>query len=115
MATLFKSLLGKVTGGDKRSAGRNGSRQLAENVLAYLKEEFRLLPIDVVALRCVSHRGSFAGMPAKFIRIFDGVKACEQGVAVESYRDLDKHPELVLFEGHILGVGTVCLTKTKSA
>jgi len=114
MVAFFESLLSKVTSRGKKSAGRDGHKQLTENVIAYLRGEFRLIPEDIVALRYVSRRGSFVGMPAKFIRIFDGIKTHEQGVTVGSYRDLDKHLELVLFEGHILGTGTMCLIKKEA-
>ena len=93
---------------------RSGSLQWPENVLAYLEKKFWLLPRDMVALRCVRRRGSFGGLPANFIRICDQAMACEQGIIIKGYRDLDKHPDLVLFEGHIFQDGTVHLRRRKS-
>ena len=99
MATLFKSLLDKVFGKEGKPAQRNGSEQLPEAIQAYLVKEFRLLPEDMGTLRCIQRRESFARSSAQFVRIFDGSKACEQGIVVDSFRDLDRYPELILFYG----------------
>ena len=50
-------------------------------------------------------------MPVDLVRLCDRAKAYEQGIIVKGYYDLDKHPELVLFEGYILKSGTVHLRK----
>ena len=109
MATTFKSLLNKMAQHNRKEL--HGSIQWPENVLAYMEKEYCLLPKDMVALRCVRRRGSFGGLPAYFVRVCDQVMAHEQGVILEGYRDLDKHPELVLFEGHVLESGPVYLRK----
>ncbi len=111
MATLFELLLNRVDGWGRGSARRKHRVQWPENMLDYLEKEFHLLPKDMVALRCVRRRGSFGGVPANFVRICDQVTASERGIMVRGYRDLDKHPELVLFEGHVFSGGMVCLKK----
>jgi len=108
-----KSLLSKVAALGKRSVGGNGHGRLPGNVLAYLEREFHLLPKDMLTLRCIGRRGSIAGSPTMFIRIFD-YTASERDIAVKDYRDLDKHPKLVLFEGHVFGGGVVYLKKNRA-
>jgi hypothetical protein len=114
MATLFESLLSKVDGWGRGSAERNGRVHWPENMVAYLEKEFHLLPKDMVALRCVRRQSSFGGLPVTFVRICDLALACEQGITVKDYRDLDGHPELVLFEGYVLKDGTVHLRKKEA-
>ena len=113
MATRFESLLRKVDGWGRWPAERNGGVQWPKNVLAYLEKEFHLLPKDMAALRCVGHRGSLGGLSAIFVRVFAPEMAYEQGIIVNGYRDLDNHPELVLFQGHVFDDGTVRLRKKK--
>ena len=113
MATFFDSLLRQIAGWGKRSAERNGHRRLPENVEAHLRREFRLLPTDTVDLRCVKRGGLFSVYAVQYVRIFDRAKAHEQGVVIKGYSDLDKYPELMLFEGHIFDCGMVHLTKKK--
>jgi hypothetical protein len=115
MAIPGESLLNKVVGWGKWSAERNSRVQWPANVLDYLEKEFRLLPKDMATLRCVSsHMESFGGQPARFIRVFDSATAYKQNISIKSYHDLDKHPGLILFEGHIFNGGTVYLRSKES-
>jgi len=111
MTLYFESLLSKVVGWCKQSTERNDCVHWPDNVLPYLEKEFRLLPKDMLSLRSVSCPGLFGGMPVNLVRLCDRAKAYEQGIIVKGYYDLDKHPELVLFEGYILKSGTVHLRK----
>ena len=88
--------------------------QLPENVQTYLQREFRLSAEDMRPLRCIRRGGSFAGYPVTFIRIFDGERAYVDGQIIRDYRDLDRHPEFMLFEGHVFRDGIVCLNKKKA-
>lgn len=65
----------------------------------------------MAALQCVVQRGSLGGLPVNFVRLCDRTMTHERRVNVKSYRDLDKHPELVLYEGHIFKEGIVHLKK----
>lgn len=114
MAILGESLLIKVVGWGKRSAERNGREQWPANVLDYLEKEFRLLPKDMATLRCVSHREPFGRQPARLIRLFDWAAAYQQNIIIRSYHNLDKHPEFVMFEGHIFNGGPVYLRSKES-
>ncbi len=111
MTILVESLLSKVTGWGKRSAESNSRIQWPENMLDYLEKEFRLLPKDMATLRCIGHRESFGRLPARSVRIFDWAAAYKQSIIIKNYRDLDKHPELVQFEGHVSAGGTVYLRR----
>lgn len=114
MAILGESLLSKVVGWSKRSSERNSRVQWPAHVLDYLEKEFRLLPKDMATLRCVSYRESFGRQPARLIRVFDWAAACKQNIIIRSYYDLDRHPEFVLFEGHIFNSGVVYLRSKES-
>lgn len=114
MAPDFESLVSNIVGWSKKSAQRNDCVYWPQHMLACLEEKFHLLPKDMAVLRCIGRQGLLGGLPVSFVRIFNRAKAYEQGIIVEDYRDLDKHPELVLFEGHILKNGTVHLRKKQS-
>lgn len=111
MVTHLESLLSKMVGRSKKSAERNDCIRWPQNMLSFLEEEFHLLPKDMAVLQCIVLKRWLSGSPVSFIRIFDREKAYGQGFIVEDYRDLDKHPELVQFEGYILKNGTVHLRK----
>jgi len=91
-------LLKRVTG--KRPAEGEDQRPLSDEVQAYLVREFRLPPPDMADLRCVLRRESL-GSAVKLIRIFDAAKARRQGIAVRSFQDLGRHPDLILFYGRL--------------
>lgn len=110
MGMRFESWMSKVPVLAKRSARADGHIELPKRVQAYLEKEFQLLPKDMAVLECAARKGSFQRAPAEFVRIFDKAKACERGVVVKGYRDLDYHRDLVLFHGHIAKDGTVHLS-----
>jgi hypothetical protein len=68
------------------------------------------LPADVShssLLRVVESRGRYSGRKVLFIRCFDPVRAAESAVIVQRFRDLDAHPGLVLWSGHVESDGIV--------
>jgi hypothetical protein len=107
----LKSLLRKATSLSPPSTYSNGSSRWPENVLPYLENKFHLLPKEMLHLQCTRYLRKRNGMSMDFIRIFDRERAFEQGVNIKKYRDLDRHPHLVKFEGFILKNGTVHLHK----
>jgi len=111
MTTHFESVLTRVFGLGKKPMERNDYVQWPANMLPYLEKEFHLLPKDMAALLCVGRRGSLRGLPVNFVRVCNRATAHEQGIIIRGYHDLDKHPELVLFEGHIFKGGTMHLRK----
>jgi hypothetical protein len=72
------------------------------------------LPADVShssLLRVVESRGRYSGRKVLFIRCFDPVRAAESAVIVQRFRDLDAHPGLVLWSGHVESDGIVAITR----
>ena len=111
MKTIYGLLLTKGVELGKGLIVSNGHLQWPENVLSYLENKFHLLPKDMACLQCTRYQRVLDGTPISFIRIFDWVKAYKQGVIIKQYHHLDAHPELMLFEGHILKNGIVYLKK----
>ena len=107
----LKSILKKVASLSPQSANPNSGARWPQNVLPYLENKYHLLPKEMLHLQCTRYQKKNNGMPMNFIRIFDRERAWEQGVNIKKYRDLDGHPQLVLFEGFILKNGTVHLHK----
>jgi hypothetical protein len=101
MAPVFGSLLSRVPGLRRKSTGSNGKGQLPADVRDYLTKEFKLLPEDIKELRCIERPESFGLSARRFIRIFDAAKAREQGIVISKSRDLDRHPDLVLYYGRL--------------
>lgn len=114
MAYSCRPLPGKIVECGKKSVEGNECLQLPENMVAYLEKKFHLLTKDMVALEWIGYEGASRGLLFSLVRISDRTKAYEQGAIVRHYRDLDKHPEVVLFGGHILKNGTVYVKKEES-
>ena len=96
MATLYQSLLDKLTGWKKRLVARDGSGKLSEVMQTYLAKQFKLLPEDIADLRYVRRLDGFA-------RVYNVAEVRENSVVVNKFHDLDRHPELVVFYGHLNG------------
>ena len=94
MATLYQSLLGKLTGWKKRLMARDGHGQLPEVMQTYLAKHFKLLPEDMADLRYVRRLDGF-------VRVYNAAESRTQDVVVKKYHDLDRHPELVRFYGRL--------------
>lgn len=60
-------------------------------------------------LRVVESRGSYSGRKVTFVRIFDPARAAESAVTVKQFGDLDPHPSLVLWSGHVESDGGVSI------
>ena len=114
MPYKLKSLLKKPASWGQRLTITNSHIQWPENVLGCLENKFHLLPKDMAHLQCIRDRRAHNGIPMSFIRIFNRMETYEQSVSIKQYHDLDEHPELVLFEGHILKNGAVYLKKKEN-
>lgn len=66
-------------------------------------------------LRVVESRGRYSGRKVLFIRVFDPARAAGSAVVVRRYHDLDAHPELVLWSGHVESDGIVAITRNAAA
>jgi hypothetical protein len=67
------------------------------------------------ALRVIESRGSYSGRKVTYVRIFDPARAAAGAVDVRAYGDLDAHPDLVLWAGHVEHDGTVVLNRRAPA
>ena len=63
-------------------------------------------------LRVVESRGRYSGRKVLFVRVFDPASAAGSAVVVQRYRDLDAHPELILWSGHVESDGIVAITRS---
>lgn len=66
--------------------------------------------VEAAALGVVESRGSYAGRGVSYVRVFDRAGAAARGVDVQTFGDLDAHPDLVLRMGHVEKDGTVVIT-----
>jgi hypothetical protein len=86
----------------------NGNaRKLSPQVKAYMERKFDLIPEYLQQLRCFEHQGVFKENPVIYLRIFSPWRTKERGVTPMAYADLDRYPELILYEGHIAENGAV--------
>jgi hypothetical protein len=65
--------------------------------------------------RVVERQEKYSGRKVTQVRIFDPARAEARGVAVGAYDDLDAHPDLVLWTGHVEQDGTVNITRQAAA
>jgi hypothetical protein len=66
-------------------------------------------------LRVVKSRGNYSGRKVTFVRVFDPARAAESAVTVQQFGDLDPHPGLVLWSGHVESDGAVSITSRAPA
>jgi len=53
-------------------------------------------------MRCVEREGVLErGKPVTFLRVFKPIEAQQKGIDVTGWETLDRHPELILFEGYV--------------
>jgi hypothetical protein len=74
---------------------------LREDVAEELRTRYELDGGDLALLRCVEHRGRFAGRPVLYVRVYRLDRAQASGARIRGYNDLSLCPELVLYEGHV--------------
>jgi len=86
---------------------RSMARKLSPQVKAYMEHKFDLIPEYLSELRCFQHQGLLKEKPVTYLRIFNPWLAKERGIEPKAYADLDRYPELVLYEGHVAENGEV--------
>jgi len=92
----------------------NEIKRVPEPVLQYMKRRFLLPTLYISGLRCFEHEGTFRREPVMQIRIFDPFLAGTLGLTIRKRSDLDKHPELLQFEGYIDRKGQVYIADRRS-
>ena len=76
-------------------------KKLPPPVQEYLRQRFMLRANYLRKLRCFEHDSIFREAPVKQVRIFSPDLAKQHGLKIGSTSDLEQHPELLLFLGHI--------------
>ena len=83
------------------------AKKLSPQLKAYMERKFDLIPEYLHDLRCFEHQGVFKEKPVTCLRIFSPWRTKERGIEPMAYADLDRYPELILYEGHIAQNGEV--------
>jgi len=68
---------------------------------------FDLLPEYLCMLRCFEYDGVINGKEVRYLHIFSTYRAKDQHLSISNITDLEQHPEMLLFKGHIDKQGNV--------
>jgi len=111
MLSIMKVSLHKnirpISGKNKKN--RNG--RLTAKLLEYLESKYLLCPQEMLRLRVVQSTGLLGNRAACFIRIYDQETSVRNGIFIRTYEDLDKRPDIILYNGYILENNFVYITK----
>jgi hypothetical protein len=77
------------------------SKKLHESVQNYLRRQFMLERGYIEKLRCFEMDGLFREQPVRRIRVFSPALAKKNRLTIRTNSDLELHPEILAFEGHI--------------
>ena len=66
-----------------------------------MRRRFDLLPEYPDVLRCFEYDGLVNNKHVRCIRNFSPYKAEEHNLSIRTSLDLEQHPEMLLYEGHI--------------
>jgi hypothetical protein len=77
------------------------SKRLPESVQNYLRRQFMLQREYIKKLRCFEMDGLFREQPVRRIRVFSPALAKKNHLTIRTNSDLELHPEILVFEGHI--------------
>jgi hypothetical protein len=80
---------------------KNQPKKLPRPIQTYMQYRFNMLPEYLDTLRCFEYEGLASGKRVRCIRIFSPLRAKEQHLSIRSRVELEQHPEMLLFEGHI--------------
>ena len=111
MLGIMKVSLHKNTRPISRKNEKNSNGRLPVKLLEYLENKYLLCPQDMLRLRVVKSNGSLGSLAACFIRIYDQETAVRNGIYIRTYSDLDKRPNIILYNGYILEDNFVYITK----
>ncbi len=77
------------------------ARRLPEAAQRYLRRQFMLQDDYIEKLRCFEMEGTFREQPVRRLRVFSPALARQNRLNIRSNSDLELHPEVLAFEGHI--------------
>ena len=98
----------------KRSNHKNGAKKLPRPIHEYMQHRFIMLPEYLDMLRCFEHDGVINVKEVRCVRIFSPFRAKEQHLSIRSRAELEQHPEMLLFEGHIDRQGSVYIADRRA-
>ena len=93
----------------RRTAGRHRKVALPVSVVSRLERSFHLSPAEMLTLGTVERRGPLGTQSVRYIRVYDRAETSRRGVRVNGYHDLDKHPEMIVFDGYVAPGGQAYL------
>ncbi len=91
----------------KQNNHKNKVRKLSSAVSRYMQYRFNMLPEYLDTLRCFECDGVVNGKGVRCVRIFSPYRTRERHLSIKDSLDLEQHPEMLLFEGHIDSQGSV--------
>jgi hypothetical protein len=80
---------------------RSEAKKLPKPVQEYMKHRFHFLPEYLDTLKCFEYSSQVNGKSVRRLRIFSPARAQEQHFIINSNLDLERHPDLLLYEGYI--------------
>lgn len=86
---------------------KNQSKRVPKYLQEYMRRKFMLSQQYLAELRCIEYQDVINGQPVGCFRIFKPQMTWEQHIPVSDKADLERHPELILFEGYSDAVGIV--------
>lgn len=89
-------------------------KRLPRAIQEYMRRRFTLLPEYLELLRCFVYMGQVNGKQVSRVSIFSPNKAREKKTLIKNIKDLEQHPELLLYEGYIDGEGNAYVADRRS-
>jgi hypothetical protein len=80
---------------------KSEAKKIPKPVHEYMKHRFHFLPEYLDTLKCFEYSSQVNGKSVRRLRIFSPAGAQEQHLEINSNLDLERHPELLLYEGYI--------------
>jgi len=96
--TMFWRKVGTIIRGERNKAVKN----IEGNLLRHMVSRHGLALDELQNLRCVEREVALGDKPLEIImiRIFNPDTVKENHVTINGYGSLDRHPELILYEGY---------------
>ena len=88
---------------------KTDARRIPEAVQEYLKKRFLLRADYIGELRCFDDEGMLDGQTVMQVHIFSPALARKKGLLIRDKGDLQRHPEVLFFEGYVSALGKVYL------
>ena len=82
-------------------------KKLPKPVSEYMMWKFNVSSEYLEMLRCFEYTGLFKGKRVMYVNVFNPDIALEREALIRSNLDLEQHPEILLYKGHIDNDGKV--------